>query len=180
MNVVQPIKDVKKINQIKKVLKAQSSRDYLLFTMGINIGLRISDLLKLKVLDVIDQKGRILKILDMHEKKSFPVNSNTRKAIQEHIQTNQLQPDSCLFQSRKGENQPITRIQAWNILKSSARTVGITDGVGSHILRKTFAYHAYKQGTDIALLQEILNHSSIRETRRYIGITQDDIECFMN
>lgn len=181
MNVVQPIKDVEKIQQMKKVLRAQSSRNYLLFTLGINTGLRISDLLKLKVQDVTDQKGRTLEIIAMNEKKTgkykrFPVNSHTRKAIQEHIQSNQLQPTSYIFKSRNGENQPITRIQAWNILQEAARTVGITSGIGTHSLRKTFGYHAYRQGTDIVLLMEILNHASLRDTRRYIGITQDDID----
>ena len=56
MAFVQPIRDRKQIESMKKVLKANSLRDYCLFTLGINSGLRISDLLKLKVADVMDGK----------------------------------------------------------------------------------------------------------------------------
>ena len=56
MVCVEPIRDKKKIEVVKRILKERGSRDYLLFLMGINSGLRISDILKLKVADVKDKK----------------------------------------------------------------------------------------------------------------------------
>ncbi|RAP14991.1 hypothetical protein HS9_00315 [Bacillus velezensis] len=47
------------------------------------------------------------------------------------------------------------------------------DDIGTHMLRKTFGYHFYKQTKDVAMLQEIFNHSDQRTTLRYIGINQD-------
>lgn len=56
-----------------------------------------------------------------------------------------------------------------------AKEVGLTE-IGTHTLRKTFGYHFYQQYKDVAVLQQIFNHSSPAVTMRYIGITQDIID----
>lgn len=77
-----------------------------------------------------------------------------------------------LFKSREGINKPISRSMAYKILRAAAEYVGLDD-IGTHTLRKTFGYHFYKQTKDVAMLQEIFNHSDQRTTLRYIGINQD-------
>ncbi|GMA66225.1 hypothetical protein GCM10025859_67000 [Alicyclobacillus fastidiosus] len=67
-------------------------------------------------------------------------------------------------------------MQAWKALNNAAKVAGIKDRIGTHTLRKTFAYHAYKQGKDITLIQKLLNHSAPSVTLRYIGITQDEMD----
>ena len=79
-------------------------------------------------------------------------------------------PEDYVFRSRKGGG-PISRQQAYRIINAAARSVGIKDKIGTHTLRKTFGYHAYKAGVDITLLQSIFNHSAPSTTLRYIGIT---------
>ena len=178
---VQPIRDLAKIEAIKKLL-ASNPRDYMLFVMGINSGLRVSDLLSLKINDVVDSKGRTCDCIRLREQKTgkekqFPINKNAGKAIKGYLDSlDSYEMDDYLFKSREGNNKPITRMTAWTILGNAAQTVGITDNIGTHTLRKTFGYHAYQQGTDIALLQQIFNHSAPSITLRYIGITQDDID----
>ena len=76
-----------------------------------------------------------------------------------------------LFPSRNGKN-PITRQRAYQILSNAGKRFGL-EAIGTHTLRKTFGYHFYQQTKDIATLKEILNHSDISVTFRYIGITQD-------
>ena len=66
----------------------------------------------------------------------------------------------------------ITRIQAYRVLNEVAEQIGI-DEVGTHTMRKTFGYHHYKQNKDVAILQDIFNHSAPSITLRYIGITDD-------
>jgi site-specific recombinase XerD len=66
-------------------------------------------------------------------------------------------------------------VQAWEILNHAARTIGIREKIGSHSLRKTFGYFAFKQGASLTLLMKVFGHSSEAITARYIGITQDDI-----
>jgi len=54
--------------------------------------------------------------------------------------------------------------------------VGITEAIGTHTLRKTFGYWAYKDGKDLSLIQKLLNHASPAVTLAYIGITQDELD----
>lgn len=180
MEFVQPIRERKVIERIKKILKSQNVRDYLLFVLGINSGLRVSDLLALKVSDVMDDIGNVRDRISMREKKTgkskdFPIGKNARKAIQEYMARIEPRNDLPLFQSKKG-NGAITRVQAYRILNEAARTVGIKEKIGTHTLRKTFGYHAYKAGYDLSQIQKLLNHSSPGVTLRYIGITQEQLD----
>lgn len=190
METVHPIRDIKKIESMKKALladKSNGTRNHLLFVLGINSGLRISDLLNLTVGDVVDSAGRVKKAISIREQKTgkekaFPINKNAANAIKLYINefnssgsSGSSDPTIPLFASRKG-NKPISRVQAWEILNNAALDVGITESVGTHSLRKTFGYHAFKAGIGIERLQTILNHSSPAITLRYIGITQDQID----
>ena len=79
--------------------------------------------------------------------------------------------EDYLFTSRKG-TKPITRVQAYRILNEVADKLDVAE-VGTHTLRKTFGYWHYQQYKDVAILQDIFNHSSPSVTLRYIGITDD-------
>lgn len=180
MEVVHPIRDIDKIEAMKKILKSTNLRDYCLFVIGINSALRVSDLLKLKINDVADVNMKPLDKLNLREQKTgkykeFPLGKTAIKALREYLSTRNCKPEDPLFPSRKG-GVPITRVQAYRIIRDAARAVGITEKIGSHTLRKTFGYHAYNQGYDIAIIQKLLNHSSQGESLAYIGITQDDLD----
>lgn len=180
MEIVEPIRDVKKIAAMKKVLLAGESglRNHLLFTLGINTALRVSDLLKLKVSDVMD-KRKVKEVTTIREQKTgktkrFHINKTCAKAIQDYVNAVKPQPDDYLFASRQGG--AITRQQAWSILNNAAKLVGITDNIGTHTLRKTFGYHALRGGYGIEKLMVAFNHSSQAVTKRYLGITQDEVD----
>lgn len=178
MKFVQPIRDKKTLETMKKILRSNNLRDYNLFILGINSGLRISDLLTLKVSDVCDSKGKIKDRIVIREKKTnklkdFPLGEPSKKALKEYMVS--LNPAEALFASRKGY-KPITRQQAYRILNDAARAIGIKDQIGTHSLRKTFGYHAFQAGVDITRIQKLLNHSSPSVTLAYIGITQDDLD----
>lgn len=68
------------------------------------------------------------------------------------------------------------RDKAYKIINQAARAVGIKDKIGSHTMRKTFAYQAYQAGIDLTLIQKLLNHSAPSVTLAYIGITQDQMD----
>jgi len=176
MEYVQPIRDKKSLETMKKILRSNNLRDYNLFILGINSGLRISDLLTLKVSDVY-ANGKIKDRIVIREKKTnklkdFPLGETSKKALKEYVAT--LKPGQVLFASRKG-SKPISRQQAYRILNDAARAIGIKD-IGTHSLRKTFGYHAFKAGVDITRIQKLLNHSSPSVTLAYIGITQDELD----
>lgn len=172
MKEVQPIRSTEKIAEIKNLLKHDSYRDYFLFVMGINTGLRISDLLPLQVKDVRNKTHITIKEKKTDKNKRFIINSALRSEIEEY--TANLHDEDYLFPSKRTKN-PIQRVQAYKILNKVAEKVGL-DEIGTHTLRKTFGYHYYKKTKDVAMLQEIFNHSAPSVTKRYIGITQDEID----
>lgn len=176
---VQPIKDLKQIETIKKLLRLRSLRDYCLFVLGINSGLRISDLLKLRISDV-SEKGKIKERIRLRENKTkkskdFPLSNSTKSALKEYLKTREYNENEPLFISRKNKGF-LLRQQAYKIINDVAKSVGIKEKIGTHTLRKTFGYHAYNNGYDITLIQKLFNHSSPSVTLRYIGITQEEMD----
>lgn len=172
MELVEPIRDKNKIEEIKAVLSKSGTRDLLLFVFGINSGLRISDILPLKKSDVVTGTVTI-KEKKTGKTKQFPLNSAIQEILKPYIET--LSDDDFLFKSRQanGKCPYMTRQQAYNIINKAAKAVGINGKIGTHTLRKTFGYWFYQQSHDVALLQDILNHAAPSITLRYIGINQD-------
>jgi site-specific recombinase XerD len=183
MNLVQPIRDEKKINTMKKILKAESLRDCAMFTVGINSGLRISDLLSLTFGQVIEN-GSIMEKIYVRESKTdklkeFVFGPKTIKVLEEYISSiSTYEAEDPLFFSKKfkdGKRKPISRQHAHFVISEAAKEAGIKESIGTHTLRKTFGYHAYKKGIDIVYIQQLLNHDSPKTTLSYIGITQDEL-----
>lgn len=173
MNFVEPIRSKREIAKIKKILAKTSKRDLLMFSLGINSGLRISDILKLKVKDVLDVDFIEIREQKTHKFKRFPITDTYKDLLNALVKNKPL--DNWLFKSKRG-NYPITRIQAYRIISDACEKAGITTKIGTHTLRKTFGYHFYQQKKDVALLQTIFNHSTPTVTLRYIGINQDMID----
>lgn len=190
METVQPFRDRQQIKTMKILLGHQKKRDKLLFVLGLNSGLRISDILNMDVGDVIDKRGRPVKKYElieqktrnriMRKKKLIEFSEDIRNAIAEYLaELDAVERDRPLFSSQKrdkdGNYKPITRQHAWAILNRVARQIGIDDRIGCHSMRKSFGYHAYRGGVPLEYLMRIFNHSDKRITLDYIGITQDVI-----
>ncbi|MED1023344.1 site-specific integrase [Bacillus mycoides] len=176
MNFVQPIRDPEQIQQIKEHLKEKSERNYILFVMGINTGLRISDILKLKVGDL---KGSHISMREMKTGKQKRIQITAALKRELRWFNENREDDEYLLKSRQGKNRPIGRSMAYKILSGAAAEFGI-DEIGTHTLRKTYGYHMYMQTKNIALLMEIFNHSSEKVTLRYIGVNQDAMDKAMS
>lgn len=175
MECVEPIREREKIETVKMFLKRNGMRDFLLFLLGINSGLRISDILRLKVGDVFNKDYIQISEQKTGKYKRFPITNSFKSCLNEFVFDKPT--DEYLFTSQRGKNKPITRIQAYRIIKDACRKAGINVRVGTHTMRKTFGYHFYKEKKDVALLQCIFNHSSPSVTLRYIGINQDIIDA---
>ncbi|EUJ22974.1 site-specific recombinase, phage integrase family protein [Listeria grandensis FSL F6-0971] len=175
MNVVEPIRDRDTITEIKRYLLVKNQRDYILFFLGINVGLRISDLLRLKVRDI---RGNHIVIREQktNKQKKILIPKEVKRALGMYVVD--LDDQDYLFRSQKGINRPITRITAYRILKGLQEKFGL-ENIGTHTLRKTFGYHFYKQFKDIVALQKIFNHKDQKETLIYIGIQQDELDSKM-
>ncbi|MDF2531482.1 MAG: integrase family protein [Clostridia bacterium] len=189
---VQPLKNIKDIQKVKQyLLGKESKRDYMLFVVGINVGLRAGDLLNLKIGDVYsnEEVNSSVRIQEEKTKKyrEFTLNKSAQEAIRLYLDSLSFSFNECdyLFKSAKGDNQPLTVESAHKIIKTLLRELNMKGNYGTHTLRKTFAYHTYinniKENPSILdTLQKILNHSSTATTLRYIGITKEVITDVYN
>ena len=182
MSTTQPIRNIEKLEQFKSYFKYEkpNARNYALIIIGLNSALRISDILHLTCEDVYDYLKKDWKThLCIREQKTGKVNniyinSEIRHVLEELGDFSQKAPDTWIFGSQLQHSQPLSRYQAFRIIKEAAVHAGLDSGVSCHSLRKTFGYHAWKQGTPPALLMNIYNHSAYQITKRYLGIEQDD------
>lgn len=171
MNTVEPIRDINIVLDIADYLKSRNERDYVLFMFGIYTGLRISDILKFRIRDIRNKDYICIKEQKTGKDKRFLLQKDLKDILKAYIKDKK--DYEYLFKSRQGYNKPITRETAYSILKVVANEFNI-ENIGTHTMRKTFGYFLYKQTKDLVAIKEILNHSDISETRRYIGLTQDN------
>lgn len=168
---------IKSKRDLAKLKKAMNGRDLLLFTVALNTGLRISDILPLTVGD-LRKSSLTIREQKTGKSKSIAINESI-KAVFNEVVPSDSRPESVLFPSRKG-GRPISRVTAYRSLNAALERSELTSKYGAispHSLRKTFGYHALKGGADITLLMRIFNHSSARVTLRYVGIEQGDIDA---
>ncbi len=173
MNVVEPIRDKEVIKDIIDYLRLKSDRDALLFMFGIYSGLRVSDIIKLRVRDVKGKDRVTVKETKTGKEKILKINSILRKEIAVYIIGKK--DYEVLFKSPRGINKPISRQQAYNIINNAGKHFGL-ERIGTHTMRKTFGFHIYQKTKDITLVQKLLNHSSPEFTLAYIGMTQKTME----
>ncbi|WP_437828589.1 tyrosine-type recombinase/integrase [Niallia taxi] len=173
---VQPIRRKSQIEDMKWALKRHcSERDYILFLIGINTGLRVSDILNLRKETIFKLKSKKRKEFQIREGKTKKARAINITAIFNEVFTYASKLDSqWLFPSRKGD-KPISKIQVYRLLQKAGEFAGI-EAIGTHTMRKTFGYHFYKKTYNVAMLQEILNHSHPKITLTYIGISKEETD----
>ena len=161
-------------------LKNTNFRNYGLFKVQLNTGLRISDVVNLKYDDVFEKNGNLKKHISLTEKKTKKhrvifINNELKNVFKELREYFKLSSGIYLFKSRKGQNKPITTTQVHRIYQNIGKVFNLKN-FNSHSLRKTFCYFVYQKNKDINLIMKLMNHSSTAITLRYIGITNDDID----
>lgn len=178
MSTTQPIRKIEDINSLKKYfLEKEEYRNHLLVVLGLNTALRICDILKLKWSDIFDKDGKTFKKhIIMVEKKTkktteIYINSNIKKAVKLYV-SKCGKNGEYIISNKKGK--AICRHQAFRIISMGGKECGIEEKISCHSLRKTFGYHAWKNGIQPAMLMQIYNHSSYEITKKYLGIVQDD------
>jgi len=143
----------------------------ILFYFGVSSGLRISDILSLKVEDVYGKSKILMREQKTGKIKEFPLNDGLKEMMWDY--TRGRDPKDWVFEGR--QHRQLERSQVYRRINEAAQALGIDANVGTHTMRKTFGYHHFRQFNNITLLQTIFNHTSPDVTKRYIGITQDEI-----
>ena len=172
MTTVEPIRSKKDIEKVEKYLAKQSERDLLLFNIGTNCGLRISDILRLNVGDVRNKAYIQIVEKKTGKFKKFPINAKLKPLIEDFCKGRR--DKEPLFLSHWKHR--LDRSTAYYMIRNACKKAGLQEKIGTHSMRKTFGYHHYQQFKDIVILQKIFNHSSSQITMRYIGIEQDQID----
>ena len=162
------------------------NRDKALFILGLKTGLRISELLSLRVGDVY-QHGRLGDVVYVERKhmkkkvegRAIPLHQDAKVAlsvwIEELEKAGKADPGSPLFKSRKGQCA-ITRVQAFRVLTEVYEANGLMGKLGTHSMRKTFADRIYERlGRDLIKVQRALGHKSINSTVSYLSFREEEI-----
>lgn len=175
-----PIKRIDDIHYIQAYIKAQnkthSHRNYILFILGITTGYRVGDLVTLRVKDIKRalsygyfqiEEGKTKKI------RKVPIVPNLKKELKDYIKNKK--DYEYMFYSQKGRNLGVKGVT--DILKEVAEDLKLRDiNLSAHSLRKTFAYRVWMEnGKDIFYVKELLGHSTVEYTKRYLGL---DIELY--
>lgn len=161
-------------------------RNKLLFLIGVNVGLRASDLMQLRWSYFYKNDMTFKEFYMLQPKKTKKTgkfvkiffNQTVKKAVENYVNEYPIENlDDYLFKSRKGDN-PITERGLWKIIVDVAADAGIEKNVGSHSLRKTWARNIYDNAEDksgaLVMLQECLRHSDSLTTLRYISIMDEE------
>ncbi len=185
MSTTQPIRDKKSLQSFRNFYRDRKEhlRNYTIIVMGLNTALRINDILHLTY-DMVYQNHKVRSHIVVKERKTgkenrILLNSETRHLLakyrKELIKTTMYQEGNpYLFPSPKKSGAPLSRYQAYRMVTAAAKALNLGEHISCHSLRKTFGYHAWKQGANQVMLMTIFNHSSFAITRRYLCIDQDE------
>ncbi len=196
-HAAEPIKRIEDIERIcEYLISNERYRDNMLFVVGINFGLRVSDLRVLRFCDIINDNLTFKDSFAIFEKKTrntrkrkknryITLNNAVIEAVTLYLEnTDGVSLSDYMFRSEsnrgKSESKPLTAKSIDRILKGIANDLGLNMRISTHTLRKTFCYHQMlMSGNDnrkLLLLQKMLGHSSPAQTLDYIGITSEEIE----
>ena len=176
-HIAEPIKSKKDIKAVEQYLKAHNERDYVLWILGVNSGLRVSDIVGLNVSDVVDKTHITIIEKKTQKRKSFYINNKLKRVLKPFIKDRDF--NEPLFLGKQGKR--LNQRQVYRFLTTACQVLGIKAKVSTHTMRRTFGYHHYQQYKDAVILQKIFNHSSQRITLTYIGVDQDEIDwSYMN
>lgn len=168
--------------EISQVLVYLSNpRDKALFILGIRTGFRISELCSLKVSDVMghDQILSHVTVQRRHtkgqlESRSIVLHKEAKAVLELLIGSYDLKSSSYLFEGREG---PLSRHQAWRILKEAYQAARLNGKLATHSMRKTYASKMYQAlGKDLVKTQRAMGHKNINSTISYLSFAEEEID----
>lgn len=182
MGTIQPIRDRQELQNFSTYYKDEKPnlRNNALVVLGLNTALRISDLLHLRWNDLYDfeklcfRDHLLIKEQKTGKRKRIAINEKAREAMEMYFNERNPAEDEFIFSKRTNPYKPLSRSQAYRIVKDDANHTTSEEAVSCHSLRKTFGYFAWQEGVQPALLMDVFNHSSYAITKRYLGIEQDE------
>ena len=174
MNIVQPFPKAR-IKDIANWLKNYSEKYYVIFLIGISVGIRISDVLKLKISDMKNTDRIVIKEKKTGKTKIFPLRPDIAKVVKDYIKNYcDEEYQEYIFLGKKGAR--LDRSAVYRVLNRCMQELGIDIKCGTHSCRKYCGRAIFEQTKDLSIVMTIFNHSSQRISARYIGLTEDRIK----
>ncbi|RWX00872.1 site-specific tyrosine recombinase/integron integrase [Flavobacterium cerinum] len=172
------------LNKIDKEGKSQGERNRAMLETLYSCGLRVSELVTLKLSDLFFEEG-FIKITGKGNKQRFvPIGSFTQKYINLYRETDrnkliiQKGHEDTLFLNRRGKS--LTRAMVFTIIKELAAKIGLNKTISPHTFRHSFATHLLENGADLRSIQLMLGHESITTTEIYMHLDRKFLNKVLN
>lgn len=175
------------IKEVEKLLESPDDsikglRDRAMLEVLYATGIRVSEIIELKMKDINLRMGFITCNGDHGRARIVPMGVLARKALDEYILHSRPallkdKPDTTdteVFLNYMGE--PFSRQGFWKVLKQYGKAVGLEEKITPHILRTSFAVHMVQNGADLKSLQELMGHEDIMATQIYLSVTKNRIK----
>jgi len=170
------------VAEVERLLQAPNTdaplaiRDRALLEFAYATGVRVSELVALKLQDILFEDG-VARVFGKGAKERLvPVGRRALGAVA--LYARQIRPTldrghgrGVLFLNARGT--PLSRVGAWGVIKASARRAGLAKRVTPHTLRHTFATHLLEGGADLRAVQEMLGHVDLATTQLYTHVDRD-------
>ncbi|HEY0073597.1 MAG TPA: tyrosine-type recombinase/integrase [Abditibacteriaceae bacterium] len=175
----QPL-ELEEIQALVQAAKASnlSRRNVAIITMLFDSGVRASELVNLRVRDVDLDHGRFEVTGKGNKRRTCYLGEAARSALRPYLRKAKLSPDSPLFPAARGGtcgNKPLTRQGLLLLVKRLAKEAGIS--ANTHQLRRTFATSMLEGGADICSVRDMLGHTNIQMTLKYLAVSQSHVEA---
>ncbi|MEY3919844.1 MAG: tyrosine recombinase [Actinobacteria bacterium] len=179
------------VEEITKLIEAGkdpsqsiSLRDYLLLELLYSTGARVSEVVGINLSDISENvvNGESIWVLKLRGKggkeRIVPLGTYAKSAIDDYLVRTRPSllkklNENALFLNNRGTR--LSRVSAWEIVKSAAEKSGLTSKVTPHVFRHSYATHLLDGGADIRVVQELLGHASVTTTQIYTLITIDKV-----
>ena len=159
---VRPIVDIKKQTEMKRELGKDEQMWGVLWIIGVSTGLRVSDLLRLRLCDTfggVDCDSIVIRERKTGKERRCKLSRRARTALDEYVVTYDVSPDEALFK--------VSRQQVYTRMKRAGKRIGL-DQIGTHTMRMTYAVNVYYLTHDLNHVQRTLGHEYRSTTVSYL------------
>ncbi len=167
------------LNLIAGAKGLQAKRDIAMLELLYASGLRVSEIVDLKILSVDPDVGFVRAIGKGSKERIIPVGKKAIVSLRVYLEKARPKllkgkDSDALFVSRLGKK--MSRVSVWNMIKMYARLSGIKKNIKPHTMRHTFATHLLEHGADLRSVQEMLGHADISTTQIYTHVDKERLK----
>ena len=175
------LEEVEKILATPNYRDVQGIRDRAALELMYATGMRVSEVVNLKLADLNFDMGFAKCIGKGNKERIVPIGRKAKDALKKYLQaarpalTRKDKSEQGLFLSRLGKR--ISRQTFWKMINKYAKLAGIKKNIKPHMLRHSFATHLLERGADLRVVQEMLGHANISTTQIYTHINKDRLKA---